>query len=55
VGGILVEREMSARLVVVREVASEGPAQVPFAKDKYVHAPWQNPFAERVIGSIRRE
>ena len=33
VGRILVEREVSARPVVVREVAGEGAAQVPFAKD----------------------
>src|SRR6266850_5853715 len=32
VGCILVEREVSARPVVVREVAGEGAAQVPFAK-----------------------
>jgi hypothetical protein len=36
VGRILVEREVSMRLVVVREVASQGAAQVPFAKDQYV-------------------
>ena len=34
VGCILVEREVSTRPVVVREVASQGAAQVPFAKDK---------------------
>ena len=33
---ILVEREVSTRPVVVREVASQGAAQVPFAKDEYV-------------------
>ena len=36
VGRILVEREMSTRPVVVREVATQGAAQVPFAKDEYV-------------------
>src|SRR5438094_9919962 len=36
VGRILVEREVSTRPVVVREVASQGAAQVPFAKDEYV-------------------
>jgi hypothetical protein len=36
VGRILVEREVSTRPVVVREVASQGAAQVPFAKDQYV-------------------
>src|SRR3989454_2509960 len=33
VGRILVEREVSTRPVVVREVASQGAAQVPFAKN----------------------
>ena len=33
---ILVEREVSARPVVVREVAGEGAAQVPFAEDEDV-------------------
>src|SRR5213596_4169299 len=33
---ILVEREVSTRPVVVREVASQGAAQVPFAEDEYV-------------------
>jgi hypothetical protein len=36
VGCILVEREVSARPVVVREVACEGAAQVPFAEDEDV-------------------
>ena len=36
VGRILVEREMSTRSVVVREVASQGTAQVSFAKDEDV-------------------
>jgi len=36
VGRILVEREVSTRPVVVREVASQGAAQVPFAKDQHV-------------------
>src|SRR2546428_1285637 len=36
VGRILVEREVSTRPVVVREVASQGSAQVPFTKDDYV-------------------
>ena len=36
VGWILVEREVSTRPVVVREVASQGAAQVPFAKDEDV-------------------
>src|SRR6266403_2748335 len=34
VGRILVEREVSTRPVVVREVASQGAAQVSFAKDE---------------------
>src|SRR5205807_4679781 len=34
VGCILVEREVSTRPVVVREVASQGAAQVAFAKDE---------------------
>jgi len=33
---VLVEREVSTRPVVVREVASQGAAQVPFAKDEDV-------------------
>ena len=33
VGCILVEREVSTRPVVVREVASQGAAQVPFAEE----------------------
>jgi len=36
VGRILGEREVSTRPVVVREVTSQGAAQVPFAKDEYV-------------------
>ena len=36
VGCILVEREVIARPVVVREVAGEGAAQVPFAEDEDV-------------------
>src|SRR3989454_2743115 len=36
VGRILVEREVSARPVVVREVAGESAAQVPFAEDEDV-------------------
>src|SRR5213592_4951154 len=36
VGRILVEREVSTRPVVVREVASQGAAQVPFAEDEDV-------------------
>ena len=36
VGRILVEREVSTRPVVVREVASQGAAQVSFAKDEDV-------------------
>jgi len=36
VGSILGEREVSTRPVVVREVTSQGAAQVPFAKDEYV-------------------
>jgi hypothetical protein len=35
-GRILVEREVSTRPVVVREIASQSAAQVPFAKDEYV-------------------
>ena len=33
VGRILVERQVSARLVVVRKVASQGTTQVLFAED----------------------
>src|SRR5438445_4318237 len=36
VGRILVEREVSTRPVVVREVASQGAAQVSLAQDEYV-------------------
>src|SRR5436309_15870845 len=36
VGRILVEREVSTCPVVVREVASQGAAQVPFAENEYV-------------------
>jgi hypothetical protein len=36
VGGILVEREVRASLVVVREVPSQDVAQVPFAKDEHM-------------------
>jgi len=35
-GRILVEREVSTRPVVVREIASQNAAQMPFAKDKHV-------------------
>jgi hypothetical protein len=34
VGCIFVEREVSARPVIVREVAGQGAAQVPFAEDE---------------------
>ena len=33
VGCVLVEREMSASLVIVRQVAGQGAAQVSFAQD----------------------
>src|SRR5207302_11471707 len=36
VGRVLVEREVSARQVIVREVARQGTAQVPFAEDEDV-------------------
>jgi hypothetical protein len=36
VGGILVEREMCASLMVVREVADQDGAQVPFTGDENV-------------------
>src|SRR5437867_11844059 len=36
VGRVLVERKVSTRPVVVREVASQGTAQVSFAKDEDV-------------------
>jgi hypothetical protein len=36
VGRILVEREVSTRPVVVREVGGQQAAQVPFAEDEYV-------------------
>ena len=36
VGRILGERKVSTRPMVVREVASQGAAQVPFAKHDYV-------------------
>ena len=32
-GASLVERDVSARPVIVREVAGQGAAQMPFAKD----------------------
>ncbi len=35
----------------VRRVASMGIEQVPIS----ARSPWQNPYVERVIGSIRRE
>jgi hypothetical protein len=34
VGGVLVEREMCASLTVVREVADQDAAQVPFTEDE---------------------
>ena len=34
VGGVLVEREMCASLMVVREVADQDAAQVPFTEDE---------------------
>ena len=36
VGGVLVEREMCASLMVVREVADQDAAQVPFTEDEHV-------------------
>ena len=36
VGGVLVEREMCARLMLVREVADHDAAQVPFTEDENV-------------------
>ena len=36
VGGVLVEREMCASLMVVREVADQDTAQVPFTEDEHV-------------------
>src|SRR6266568_5436310 len=36
VGCIFVEREVSSHPVIVREVASQGAAQVPFAEDEDV-------------------
>jgi hypothetical protein len=36
VGGVLVEREMCASLMVVREVADQDAAQVPFTEDENV-------------------
>ena len=36
VGGVLVEREMCAGLMVVREVADQDAAQVPFTEDENV-------------------
>ena len=33
---VLLEREMSASLVIVREVADQDAAQVPFAEDEHV-------------------
>src|SRR5258708_5008068 len=36
IGCVLVEREMSESLVIVREVAGQETAQVPFAKDEYL-------------------
>src|SRR5882762_1412047 len=34
VGWVLVEREMSAMMMIVREVAGQGAAQVSFAQDE---------------------
>ena len=36
VGGVLVEREMCASVMVVREVADQDAAQVPFTEDENV-------------------
>ena len=60
VGRILVEREVSARPVVVREVAGEGAAQVPFAEDEDVIQTLASdradePLGERILpGAMRR-
>src|SRR2546422_6759456 len=55
VGRILVEREVSTRPVVVREVASQGAAQVPFAKDEYVTDGADEPVREGVLPrAVRR-
>src|SRR5467141_823738 len=60
VGRILVEREVSTRLVIVREVAGQEAAQVPFAKDEDVIqalAPdgADEPLREGVLpGAVRR-
>jgi hypothetical protein len=36
VGGVLVERQMCASLMVIREVADQDAAQVPFTEDENV-------------------
>ena len=36
VGGVLVEREMCASLMVIREVADQDAAQAPFTEDEHV-------------------
>src|SRR2546428_427012 len=60
VGCVLVEREMSASPVIVREVAGQDAAQVAFAEDKNVIetlAPDRadEPFHERILpGALRR-
>ena len=52
VGRILFERQVSARSVVVREVASQGTAQVLFAKDDDVfrHSRRMEPMSRSAKG-----
>jgi hypothetical protein len=60
VGCILVEREVSARPVMVREIAGQSAAQVPFAEDEdmiQTLAPIRadEPLRERIRpGAVRR-
>ena len=60
VGCILFEREVSARPVIVREVARQGAAQVPFAEDEDVIQTLASdradePLGERILpGAMRR-
>ena len=51
---ILAERKVGARLVIVREVAGEGAAQMPFAKDENMiqalaRETADEPFHERIL------
>ena len=56
---ILFEREVSARPVIVREVARQGAAQVPFAEDEDVIQTLASdradePLGERILPGAKR-